>query len=653
MGNKVQVTTITNVLTPSGLAAINANDQEVADEFDKVLYRDGSQTMQGSLDMDSNRIINLPTATTNSQPVTLSQLNSVVAQISVDAGAVLAAAAAIGVFPTTAAGLAAAQEGEYFYVTSAGTVVLYQDVAGVAVETARIATEAVLALTTGASLIGANDGALGSIFTTVAGFIAKLLSSTGSAIIGFIQSGTGAVARTAQAKMRDFVSVRDFGAIGDGVTDDTGAFNAAIATGRNLYVPSGTYLLGDLDDLLDSQIIQGEGMFQNGSSSTVLKYSGSGTFITFSSRNVLRYLQILGPATDLITYAGAAGVGVHSFGGYHRIEHCFIRGFAEGVRIDSANNCIYTGVTIDFNIRGVTFNSTIENTTQTFVGCNIRMSQKEGVKGTVVTVRNIAISFIGGAVEDNAQDGTTPQFHMGDVGQLTFKGVYFEDNKATKSDTINLTGAGQVSVSACYFNSGNRHIYATAAVDYSSIHECRFLGTVATNAVELNAVGCTNTYLYSNEHDKPTLIAGATSTVITGAIADLKVDEASWTPALAGTSGGAPTHSVQVGRYTRIGNRVFFDARVSISAKGTMAGNLRLTGLPIARSVVGGMDVQVAVSYDGLTFTGGRTDLVGVIPSGASAVTFLQQGSGLGQVEQDVANTANATTIEISGSYAV
>ena len=55
-------------------------------------------------------------------------------------------------------------------------------------------------------------------------------------------AGTGAVSTTVQAKLRESVSVKDFGAVGNGSTDDTTAFLNAIASGAGrINVPDGTY----------------------------------------------------------------------------------------------------------------------------------------------------------------------------------------------------------------------------------------------------------------------------------------------------------------------------------------------------------------------------------------------------------------------------
>jgi hypothetical protein len=85
--------------------------------------------------------------------------------------------------------------------------------------------------------------------------------------VAYDPAGTGAVATTVETKLRETVSVKDFGAVGDGVTDDTAAINLAIvavgsAGGGTVYFPAGTYIVDrvgaaaanvDLDVCIDVQ----------------------------------------------------------------------------------------------------------------------------------------------------------------------------------------------------------------------------------------------------------------------------------------------------------------------------------------------------------------------------------------------------------------
>ena len=66
------------------------------------------------------------------------------------------------------------------------------------------------------------------------------LGQTDSSLTLYTPAGTGAVQTTVQTKLRESVSVKDFGAVGDGVTDDTAAIQAAID-----YVIKGTIIFPD------------------------------------------------------------------------------------------------------------------------------------------------------------------------------------------------------------------------------------------------------------------------------------------------------------------------------------------------------------------------------------------------------------------------
>jgi hypothetical protein len=66
--------------------------------------------------------------------------------------------------------------------------------------------------------------------------------------VTFLAAGSGASQRTVLSKLRDVVSVKDFGAVGDGVADDTAAIQAAITYvnslgGGTVYLPQGDYII--------------------------------------------------------------------------------------------------------------------------------------------------------------------------------------------------------------------------------------------------------------------------------------------------------------------------------------------------------------------------------------------------------------------------
>jgi hypothetical protein len=68
-----------------------------------------------------------------------------------------------------------------------------------------------------------------------------IINSGNATAISYTLTEPGAVAQTVQTKLDQYVSVKDFGAVGDGVADDTVAIQAAIDAADSVYIPAGTY----------------------------------------------------------------------------------------------------------------------------------------------------------------------------------------------------------------------------------------------------------------------------------------------------------------------------------------------------------------------------------------------------------------------------
>lgn len=132
-------------------------------------------------------------------------------------------------------------------------------------------------------------------------------ASGGSALIGFLQAGSGAAARTVQSKLRDAVSVKDFGAVGNGVADDTAAIQSAInacnASTKALFVPAGTYICGQITTYPETTII-GEGRIR-----TQFKAKAGTTGIWWGDRgNGAQKLYLVGLAWYANSEAGITDI---------------------------------------------------------------------------------------------------------------------------------------------------------------------------------------------------------------------------------------------------------------------------------------------------------------------------------------------------------
>jgi hypothetical protein len=123
----------------------------------------------------------------------------------------------------------------------------------------------------------------------------------------FTQSGVGAVTRDLQDKMRDIVAAEDFGAVGDGVTDDTTAIQNALNTGKRVKLLAKTYKITTLNMNVAGMQLVGQGGQFGYSKTTLTSSSTSATMIIAS----VSYLVIQGIRLTRTATAGGTAYGIN------------------------------------------------------------------------------------------------------------------------------------------------------------------------------------------------------------------------------------------------------------------------------------------------------------------------------------------------------
>lgn len=224
MAKKPDITTIASGYYSR--QALNTNFTNLRDGFDNTLSLDGStpNSMGADLDMNSNDILNAGTVNTS-----ILRLDGTVVSASglSAAGATLSSDSHTGNGSTTAFSMSYdpfIKDNTQVYIDG-----VYQEKSTYSISGTTLTFSEAPPLNAGVEIV----------ITRTLDF-----GADDAANINYTQGGTGSTNRTVLAKLQETVSVKDFGAVGDGVADDTAAIQAAIDTGSPVFIPEGNYLIG-------------------------------------------------------------------------------------------------------------------------------------------------------------------------------------------------------------------------------------------------------------------------------------------------------------------------------------------------------------------------------------------------------------------------
>ena len=330
---------------------------------------------------------------------------------------------------------------------------------------------------------------------SAANLASSIAAPTGSSLVGYLPAGTGAVATTVQTKLRESVSVKDFGAVGDGVTDDTVAIQAAI----NAAVASAAAVTGTL------AVMFPPGVYKVTATLTVttyfIRFQGVGQPIikVFHNNDVISCTgipsTILNPRNKMIfdglifnTNSGNTPTSIIRFGTNSGATPTYIN----SVNDAEISNCVFDQITATYvidNNRGYGLVIRDCQFTSLTVTAALKMRQSTNeipywtyavsifgtdftsITGTAIQADGGDLAVYGSIIEGCSTGGVRLGMNNSYVGSqpVSFHGVYFETNTTfhvlaeNGLDTINFTGCKFVGSSALTFASASQTVFTNCS----------------------------------------------------------------------------------------------------------------------------------------------------------------------------------------------